>query len=125
MPPNQKNWDSNAVLTKFIWGADTGNRLGLAVEHFQRGTDLRNDNRITAAVPVAPRQDAKERRSRLSLEHTYAPSSGTPAFDMLDTHIYYQSSASRNDTYAFVPAAPPRAPRAYDRHVHTNSEHDT
>lgn len=125
VPPNAKDWDSNAALAKFVWGAGTANRLGLAVEHFERGTDLSNRNRITAANPVVPRQQGDERRTRVSLEHRYAPASGHAAFDVLETRLYHQSAESRNDTTAFVPAAPPRAPRAYDRQVHTNSEHDT
>ena len=120
--PNRKDWDSNALLAKFVWGANTHSRLGLALEHFDRGTDLTNDSRQNSSTPLAPNQDAKERRSRLSLEYRYAPD-GLAAFDVLDSRIHYQRSESRTDTRVYVPPTA-RAPRAYDRNIHTNSEHD-
>jgi outer membrane receptor protein involved in Fe transport len=52
--PNPQDWDSNALLTKFVWGAHTGNRLGLSVEHFDRGTQYTNASEVTASMPQAP-----------------------------------------------------------------------
>lgn len=121
--PNPQDWDSNALLTKFVWGAHTGNRLGLSVEHFDRGTQYTNTSEVTASMPQAPQQDATDRRSRISLEHRYTPAQGLAVFDSLESRIYYQSAEAKNLT--FVPEVIPRAGARYARHLYTNSEYDT
>ncbi|WP_162846668.1 TonB-dependent hemoglobin/transferrin/lactoferrin family receptor [Corticibacter populi] len=123
--PNPKDWNSNALLTKFVWGAGTNSRLGLGIEHVARDTELTNNNKITAASPYAPRQDGTDRRSRISLEHTWVPQGELAAFDVLDSRIYYQRSEAKNHTTAQVPTAQPRVPRGYERHILTNSEYKT
>ncbi|WP_052754908.1 TonB-dependent hemoglobin/transferrin/lactoferrin family receptor [Lampropedia cohaerens] len=124
-PINAQNWDSNALLTKFVWGAGTGSRLGLSLEHFQRDTEIDQINRVSTSLPEGAKQDGRNRRTRVSLEHRLAPGGGVAAFDVLESRVYYQRSEARNDTFVPEVAANPRAPRPYSRAIYANSEYDT
>lgn len=120
---NPDDWHSNALLAKFVWGAATDQRLGLSVEHYDRQGRVTANNKITSAIPQAPEQRSENRRTRVSLEHQYAPAAGTPLFDTLANRLYYQSAEARNNTWIARAAATSSAP--YSRQIRTNSETDT
>lgn len=122
--PNPEDWSSNALLAKFIWGAHTNNRVGLTVEHFARNTDLRTDNKISASLPESPQQDAKDKRTRISLENQFK-TNDVAAFDSIHSRIYYQRAEAKNDTYVPLVPASRRVPQAYSRDLHTNSKNDS
>ncbi|THJ33466.1 TonB-dependent hemoglobin/transferrin/lactoferrin family receptor [Lampropedia aestuarii] len=121
VPPNDKDWSSNAVLAKFVWGSQTNNRLGLTIEHFDRDTELSNANKITASLPRSPRQDANDRRTRISLDNRFE-ASDIAAFDVLNTRVYYQQAQAKNDTYVpqTVSLGVP-----ISRSLYTNSKNDS
>lgn len=121
VPPNEKDWSSNAVLAKFVWGAQTTNRLGLTIEHFDRKTDLSTSNKITGTMPQSPQQDANDRRTRVSIDKHFSTSE-IAAFDVLNTRLYYQTAQAKNDTFVPLVSSPARS---YSRALHTDSTTDS
>lgn len=121
VPPNDEDWSSNAVLAKFVWGANTHNRLGLTLEHFDRNTELSNANRVTATLPQAAQQNANDRRTRVAIENSFS-ATDIGAFDELNARFYYQTAQAKNDTY--IPLVTSAA-RHYSRDLHTNSKTDS
>jgi len=97
---NPLDWESDSILSKFVWDNATDHKLEFTVEHFKRERDLIALNKIGGFYPDAPTQHSETERFTLNLKHTFVPVGGLPVFDQLSTMAYWQDAVNGDHTLA-------------------------
>jgi len=97
---NPLDWESDSILSKFVWDNATAHKLEFTVEHFKRERDLIARNKVATNYPVAPEQHSETERFTLNLKHTFVPVGGLPVFDQLTTMAYWQDAVNGDHTVA-------------------------
>ena len=114
VPVNPDDWTSDALLAKFNWTLTPEQKLGFTVDAYQRENKrIFNNKQNTTTYPEGARQDSNTKRTRISVDHHYAPS-GFALFDTLDTRVYGQDAKVDDVTdarYVFQ--------QNYQRHIST------
>jgi len=97
---NPIDWESDSILSKFVWDNANSQKLEFTVEHFKRERDLIARNKVATNYPVAPEQHSETERLTLNLKHTFVPVGGLPVFDQLTTMAYWQDAVNGDHTIA-------------------------
>jgi hemoglobin/transferrin/lactoferrin receptor protein len=91
--PNPEHYASDAWLTKLVWSPAAAHRVELALEDFDRVSDIAvNNKEVTSGSATTTALDQHNRTRRFRLTATYRFSGSAQAFDQLEARAYLQDA---------------------------------
>jgi hemoglobin/transferrin/lactoferrin receptor protein len=100
---NPVDYDTNSVLAKVNIALNASNKIGFAVDAYQRNEDTKLYSGQTAAITGVDAKDKLE-RTRLSAEHRYNNINGA-VIQRAETQVYVQNSKTNQFTFEARPVA--------------------